>query len=114
MFRVIENKEKIASIKIPIDVHCICAIGKETYTAQTIIEINDADFYPEFIEFQQWIYDTFEDKELNIERYVTDLGTAIHEACKAQVVITVFVDDARKHFPVTESRTWEKKNKLNG
>ena len=65
MFKVLPNKEKVDKISIPIDIHCICTIGKETYTNQTMITLEKPDSYPEYIEFQQYLYETFEDKNFN-------------------------------------------------
>lgn len=105
MFEIIPNKEKINEIKIPIDVHCICAIGKETYTNQTTIILKEPKNYPEYISFQNWLYETYEDKNLNIESYVSDLTTILKKECGGEVTVSSYVDDARKHFPVTITKT---------
>lgn len=105
MFEVIPNKEGINEITIPIDVHCICAIGKETYTNQTTIILKNPEAYPEYIGFKDWIFETYEDKAFNIESYVSDLTQVLVKNCKGEVTVTSYVDDARKHFPVTVSKT---------
>ena len=105
MFKVLPNKEGIDKISIPIDIHCICAIGNETYTNQTMITLEKPDSYPEYIEFQQYLYETFEDKNFNIEQYVSDLCHVLKTACGGTVTVESYVDDARKHFPVTITKT---------
>ena len=105
MFDILPNVEGVDKIEIPIDIHCVCAIGEETYTNQTLITLENPTAYPEYIGFQKWLYDTYEDKDYNIEQYVSNLCTFLKKACNGKVTVRSYVDDARKHFPVTVTKT---------
>lgn len=98
----IENTELVKAIVMKPSVQCKCEIGQDWYTMDITIEFYPLQYYPEYIEVQEWISKNIDGEELNIEqalKLIFDYMKDVYEPAELQIVGNV--NNVTTHFPVS-------------
>ena len=97
----LQNTYEIKRIVIDAEAKCYCPLGKDWYTNHFAIEMELADFLPDYCDVDDFVAKNINGKEFIIEKAVALLYDYIKEEYRpAYCKVTSFVDDAT-HSAVT-------------
>ena len=91
----LENIYGIKKIQIRAEAKCFCPLGKDWYTNHFLIDIEVAEFIPDYCDVDKFIAENINGKHFIIEEAVAILHEYIKgEYFPASCKITSYVDDA--------------------
>ena len=89
------NTYGIKVIQIEAEAKCFCPLGKDWYTNHFLIEMNPAEFIPDYCDIDNFIKEKINGAHLIIEAAVDFLYAYIkNEYAPEYLKITSYVDDA--------------------
>lgn len=97
----LENTQDIRLIVMKPTAHTKCVIGGDWYTNRLEINFVPGDYYPDYMEVQDWIMENIDGKALNIEDVVDQIERMLREEyCPADLEIANYIEGCKTHFDV--------------
>ena len=100
----IENKYSISTITMKRNVHNLCTIGQDWFTAKLTITLIPLKYIPDYIEIDTLI-DRLEGKELIIEELIDKIIKGLRAYEPEYIHVIANVEDA-KHLSVCVEGSW--------
>lgn len=97
----IENKENISEIIMHPTACVKCQIGKDWYKIEFDVIFIPADYYPDYMEINEYIMHDIDGKTLNIEQAVKMLYDHLKQYNPKALAVTANVYGNKVHFDVS-------------
>lgn len=96
----IENKEGVTEIVMHPVAYCKCAIGQDWYKCEFDAEFLPKEYYPDYMEVNDFVMREIDGKELNIEEAAKILYDHLMEYEPRYVCVTNHIKNCKTHFDV--------------
>lgn len=96
----IENKENVSKIVMKPTAISKCKIGQDWYKMAFEIEFIPRDFYPDYIEVNDFVMKEIDGKELNIEEAAKMLYEMLSAYEPRSLKVTNHITGCKTHFDV--------------
>lgn len=105
--KLLENKEDIDRIVMRPTAIVKCQIGQDWYNNQLEIIFVPSEYYPDYIEVQNWIMENVDGKEMNIEEVVDEVYKHMMIYKPAHLCVHDIVEGNKVHFNVEVTKVME-------
>ncbi len=101
----IKNKENIKQIIMKPTACTLCAIGQDWFNSEFVITFIPNEYYPDYMQVQDWIMTNIDGKEMNIETAANEIYKFIEkEYAPKALTVENHVNACKSHFPVIVTR----------
>lgn len=94
------NIQEIKKITMHPQAACKCVLGGDWYTINFDIEFIPGEWYPDYMEVQDFVQQHIDGESLNIEDAVAILRDSFIDFDPCQVTVTAKIANAKTHFNV--------------
>ena len=101
MLNKLKNSQGIHCITMEPVAQTMCVLGGDWYSNQLTILFYPGDYYPDYTEVQEWIMESIDGKELNIEDVVNKVYLELKKLEPRQLRVIDRVRNCKTHFDVT-------------
>lgn len=97
----IKNTQNIKEIVMRPTVYTKCVIGQDWYKSELTITFVPGDYYPDYMEVNEWLMDNIDGMEMNIEDVVDEVYNILKEYEPLRLEVKNDIKDCKTHFDVT-------------